>query len=302
MPDKKIVTEKNALVSVIIPCYNQSHYLPVAIESVLKQTYTTLEIIVVDDGSSDTTKQVAGSYDKVIYVYQNNQGLSASRNTGIQASKGVYLLFLDADDWLYPDAIKINVGYLQQKENAAYVSGAYDRVYESKNVITEHKREVPVQHYTHLLQENYIAMIATVLFQRWVFDEFWYDEKLKSCEDYDLYLKIARKYPVIHHTEKIAAYRIHTFNMSFNIPVILSSALNVLQRQKKALKNSDERRAYKQGQKFWKTYYSLELYKQLRLKKAKISKANLYFLFKNKKYLFFKFLIVHPLRKLFPKK
>jgi len=302
MPDKKIVTEKNALVSVIIPCYNHSHYLPVAIESVLKQTYSPLEIIVVDDGSTDSTKKVAQSYDKVIYVYQNNQGLSASRNTGIRKSKGAYLLFLDADDWLYPDAIKINVGYLQQQKNAAYVSGAYDMFNESKNITTAHKREIPAHHYMYLLRENYIAMIATVLFQRWVFDEFLYDVKLKSCEDYDLYLKISRKYSIIHHTEKIAAYRIHSSNMSSNIPVILSSALYVLQRQKQELKNRDERQAYKKGQKFWTSYYTLELYKQLRLKKAKISKTNLYFLLKNKKYLFFKFLIVHPLRKLFPKK
>src|SRR5258708_4353339 len=97
------------LVSIIIPCYNQSNYLSAAIESVLKQTYSTLEIIVVDDGSTDNTKQVAQGYDKVVYVYQNNQGLSASRNTGMRNCKGVYLLFLDADDWLYPDAIKINI-------------------------------------------------------------------------------------------------------------------------------------------------------------------------------------------------
>src|SRR5688572_25050384 len=101
--------KKSSLVSVIIPCYNHGHYLPVAIESVLQQTHSIVEIIVVDDGSTDNTKQVAQRYAQVKYIWQKNQGLSASRNTGIKNCSGDRIIFLDADDWLYPDAIETNL-------------------------------------------------------------------------------------------------------------------------------------------------------------------------------------------------
>jgi len=289
------------LVSIIIPCYNHSHYLPAAIESLLKQSYSPIEIIVVDDGSIDNTKEVAQSYPQVTYIFQTNQGLSASRNTGITKSKGSYLVFLDADDWLYPNAIKTNFGYLQQNVDAAYVSGSYDGIYENEDRVMEVKHEINIDHYKNLLTRNFIGVPAAVMYRRWVFDEFLFDTTLRSCEDYDLYLKVSRKYPVVHHTEKIAAYRKHASNMSSDFKVMLSSALNVLQRQKHALKTSAEMQAYKKGKNFWKTYYTKKFYHKLLSGKTKISAADLYFLLKNKIYFFLKFIIIYPLRKLFTK-
>ena len=113
------------LVSVIIPCYNHGRYLANAIESVLTQNYDRIEIIVIDDGSVDDTAMVAKKYDQVIYYYQTNQGLSASRNRGIELSKGDFIVFLDADDWLLPNAIQLNLQKLQQHPEAALVSGAH---------------------------------------------------------------------------------------------------------------------------------------------------------------------------------
>ena len=105
------INESSPLVSVIIPCYNHAHYLPTAIKSVLQQTYSPIEIIVVDDGSTDETKNVSLEYESVQYMYQENSGLSTTRNRGIQACKGDYILFLDADDWLYPHAVATNIEY-----------------------------------------------------------------------------------------------------------------------------------------------------------------------------------------------
>jgi glycosyltransferase involved in cell wall biosynthesis len=85
---------ENRKVSVIIPCFNHACYLEKAIGSVLEQTYKNVEIIVVDDGSTDNTKEVAQSFTGVTYVFQKNQGLSAARNTGIGASQGSFLVFL----------------------------------------------------------------------------------------------------------------------------------------------------------------------------------------------------------------
>src|SRR5207237_3752521 len=122
------------------------------------------------------------------------------------------------------------------------------------------------------MQGNYIGMIATVLFQRWAFKEFSYDESLKNCEDYDLYLNIARKYPVYHHLHKIAAYRLHNSNMSTNIPVMLNGVLTILERQRNSLKTKAEKQAFFAGQKIWKDYYCKELYKKHSSNKASVSK------------------------------
>ncbi|MFD2515168.1 glycosyltransferase [Pontibacter locisalis] len=261
----------NPLVSVIIPCFNHGMYLHKAIESVLRQTYPSTEIIVVDDGSMDNTKAVANQYPGVKYIYQQNQGLSAARNTGAKHSSGDFLVFLDADDWLYPRGIEINVSYLVKNQDAAFVSGLYDAVYVEENAIREGKHEVNSDHYKRLLQCNYIGMIAAVIFRQWVFKEFSYDTSLRNCEDYDLYLRVARKYPVFHHQNKIAAYRLHSSNMSANIPSMLKGALRVLKRQKDQLRSKEEKQAYEAGEVIWKKYYSRELYETLRQKRKAAS-------------------------------
>jgi len=114
---------ESGLVSVIIPCYNQAHFLDEAIESVLTQTYPNREIIVVDDGSTDNTAEVAGRYSAVRHIYQENAGPSAARNTGVTKSRGEYLVFLDADDRLLPEALEIGVDCLRQHPECAFVSG-----------------------------------------------------------------------------------------------------------------------------------------------------------------------------------
>ena len=125
------------LVSVIIPCYNHGRYLAYAIDSVLTQNYDRIEIIVIDDGSVDDTAMVAKKYDQVIYYYQTNQGLSASRNRGVELSKGDFIVFLDADDWLLPNAIQLNLQKLQQHPEAALVSGAHIFYYQPEERQTQ---------------------------------------------------------------------------------------------------------------------------------------------------------------------
>lgn len=248
-------------VSVIVPCFNQGHYLAEAIESIFGQSHRNLEVIVVDDGSADHTRDVAGRYPMVMYVHQPNQGLSAARNTGIDLSSGAYLVFLDADDWLFPDAVSVNLQCLLEHKEAGFVSGAHRKVSIAGEVIEEEETRPGADHYLQLLQGNYIGMHAAVMYPRWVFDTFRYDTSLKACEDYDLYLKIARKHPVIHHPVRIAAYRIHDTNMSGNIPFMLPTVLGVLDRQ--ALTGEPERKYLKKGRSNWINYYCKKLYEQL---------------------------------------
>ncbi|PKV62782.1 glycosyltransferase [Pontibacter ramchanderi] len=274
-------TSPPPLVSVVIPCYNHGNYVRKAIESVIKQTYSRTEIIVVDDGSTDDTKDTVERYAGVRYIYQENQGLSAARNTGAKYSTGNYIMFLDSDDWLYPKGIETNVNYLIQHSEVAFVSGIYDAFYVDENTISEGKHIVDSDHYYCMLQGNYIGMIATVLFQQWVFKEFSYDTSLRNCEDYDLYLKITRKYQVYHHQNKIAAYRLHAKNMSSNIPLMLAGALHVLKRQENQLKTMSEREAYLSGIKAWKEHYCKKLYLELIRSRRTASHSELRLLFEH---------------------
>mgnify|MGYP003575345942 CR=1 FL=1 len=264
------------LISVVIPCYNHGHYLSAAIESVVGQSYPFVEIVVIDDGSTDNTRQVAQRYEGVKYVYQTNSGLSAARNKGIEESKGAYLLFLDADDWLYPQALQINYQHLQQNPKAAFVSGSHDKFYEGEKRIESVQRQISTEHYKMFLSVgNYIGVPAAVLYRRWVFEEFRFDTALKACEDYHLYLNVARNYPVLHHDEKVAAYRQHEKNMSSNFNLMLHSALHVLGLQKPFLKTDSEKQALRKGKKFWKSYYVNQLYKKLKSGNIKATGQNI---------------------------
>jgi glycosyltransferase involved in cell wall biosynthesis len=253
------------IVSVIIPCYNHSRYLSKAIGSVLSQDYIHHEIIVVDDGSIDDTRSVAQSYETVKYIYKSNQGLSAARNTGIENSTGDFLVFLDADDWLFNDALSTNMHYLNDRPDVAFVSGAFTDV--CMHYGYQVKTNIKKDHYLLLLERNYIAMHATVMYRRQAFDNLRYDTSLKACEDYDIYLKMARKYPVIHHTRQVAVYNRHDANMSANYPMMLEYALLVLNRQKDSLINDTEREHFKKGIQFWIDHYCINIH-------ANLSKGN----------------------------
>src|SRR5689334_8831893 len=109
-------------VSVIIPAFNQARFLAVAIDSVLQQTYRDVEIVVVDDGSTDETRDVAARFgDRVNYVHQDNTGLPGARNRGIRESSGEFLCFLDSDDFLHPEKIQRQVELLKEDPKLAFV-------------------------------------------------------------------------------------------------------------------------------------------------------------------------------------
>ena len=127
-------------VSVIIPCYKQAGFLSDAIESVLAQTHPYVEIIVVDDGSPDNTSDVALSYPGVRCIRQENQGLSAARNTGIRESTGDFLVFLDADDRLTPSASRRGLHYLRLVPQAVIAVGKH-RVISFEGLPIPYERE-----------------------------------------------------------------------------------------------------------------------------------------------------------------
>jgi glycosyltransferase involved in cell wall biosynthesis len=225
---------QQGLVTVVIPCYNQAGYLGEAIESVRAQTYRSFEIVVVDDGSTDATAAVAGSYPEVRLLRQRNAGLSAARNVGLELSCGDYLVFLDADDRLLPNALRDGIESLARHPQAAFTSGHYRFIRGDGSTKSEFPQQpIECPPYEGMLRGNYIGMHSTVMFRRAIFDDVGvFDTSLCSCEDYDLYLRITRRYPVARHDRLVAEYRRHDASMSVRAGQMLDAALDVLAAQR----------------------------------------------------------------------
>jgi glycosyltransferase involved in cell wall biosynthesis len=228
------------LVSVVIPCYRQAHFLPGAIESVIAQTYPRVEIIVVDDGSPDETEKVVARYPGVRYLRQRNKGLSAARNAGLARSRGVYIAFLDADDRLTPGALAAGARELASRAACAFAAGDHRLIDAHGEVVPAAPREpVTSDHYRELLKGNFIWCPASVLYRRSVFQAVGgFDTSLKSAEDYDMYLRITRLFPVLTHGEVVADYRFHSAGMSRDPARMLKFTMKVLRAQRRRVRGT----------------------------------------------------------------
>jgi glycosyltransferase involved in cell wall biosynthesis len=251
-----------SLVSVVIPCYNHAQFLAHAIESVLAQSYSNFELIVVDDGSTDDTAEVVRRYSPVRYVYQENAGRSSARNTGLRQSRGEFLVFLDADDRLLSHALGVGVSCMREHPECAFVSG-HCRVIDSAGAIlpSPKQQRVEREHYLRLLRGgSYIWCPAVALFQQRVFDFVsGFDPAVMPVEDYDLYLRITRDFPVYSHNQVIAEYRQHRSNSSRDVTVMEHAALAAHETQRDFVKaNGSYREAYDAGTRFWQTEYPFQ--------------------------------------------
>ena len=247
------------LVSIVIPCFNQAHFLNEAIESAFAQTHPRVEVIVIDDGSTDNTGEVASRYDRVRFAYQPNRGLAAARNAGLMRSTGEFVVFLDADDRLCCDAVAVNVTHLRQHPDSAFVYGAF-RLLDRDGVPRDDQVRggaVAGDAYASLLRRNHIGMHATVMYRREVFQTVrGFNEALAACEDYDLFLRIGRLFPVAGHKMLVAEYRQHGASMSSDSLKMLRTSLAVLRTQRPYVRHDVSLRdAYREGLRFLRTYY-----------------------------------------------
>ena len=262
--DKTLVTSA-PLISVVITSYNQARFLTDAIESVLAQTHRDYEIVVVDDGSTDHTAAVAGAYPSVRYVYQENQGLAAARNTGWRACAGQFVVFLDADDRLLPSALAAGMSCFRLYPECAFVSGHFRYVNADGRFLNEFpQRYIDRDHYQALLRGNYIGMHSTVMYCRTALEYTdGFNISLKACEDYDLYLRIARTHPVGCHRTLVAEYRQHNANMSSDAVLMLRTVVNVLRSQEVFVASEKHlRHAFQAGLRAWTGYYAKYLIPQ----------------------------------------
>lgn len=257
---------KSELVSVVIPCYNKGNFLSEAIESVLRQTYPHWEIIVVDDGSTDGSGTVATRYPVVRYLRQANQGPSAARNTGLWVSAGTYVVFLDADDRLLPNALEVGVRALEDHPDCAFVSGQVHLIAKDGSYIrTPEDSCIQNDHYQTLLHYNYIWTPAAVVFRRCIFATVvGYSPARCGAEDWDLYLRVTRNFPVYCHDESVAEYRVYENQLTGNPVRMLKDSLACLHQQWPYIKgNRQFEEAYRKGIQETQNYYGEPLVHEL---------------------------------------
>lgn len=220
-------------VSVIIPCYNHGRYLPHAVNSVLAQTFADWEAIIVDDGSTDDTRQVAAQFTdpRVRYIYQKNRGLSAARNTGIRAAQGKYLAFLDADDEWEPEFLAVCLAALSAQNTLAAVVTLARFIDENGRMLPRvGGRVVGVQELrSRLLEGGFFPVHAVLVKAEAVRSAGLLDERLTSVEDWDLWLRITANGGQMRTIpQPLARYRVVTGSMSTNAGRMHANRMAVL--------------------------------------------------------------------------
>jgi len=184
-------------VSVVIPTYNRAWVLKRAIDSVLAQGYRDFEILVVDDGSTDSTQGILESYHQICVVRQDHLGVSAARNAGIARAAGRLITFLDSDDLWLPGKLSDQVAFFNTHPDALICQT--EEIWIKNGIRVNPKKRH--KKYSGMIFERCLELCivspSAVMIRRCLFDEIGgFDETLPVCEDYDLWLRVACRFPV----------------------------------------------------------------------------------------------------------
>lgn len=235
-------------ISVVIPCYNAERWISATLRSVLSQNWPNLEIIVVDDGSSDRSAElVRTQFPDVKLLKQKNSGVAAARNMGIAHAKGDWIAFLDADDIWLPDKLRLQWNMLHSNPCAkmAYSSWQVWKCLDpfpdqklladlsDRNTVTEIYDGPSGWIYPELLADCHV-WTSTVLIHRSLLEQIGtFDERLRIGEDYDLWLRASRHTPILRVSLPLALYRMHPYSITKSAPSENYQAYVIM----KALKN-----------------------------------------------------------------
>ena len=204
-----------SLVTVVIPAFNAAKYIGEAIQSVLDQTHTNLQILVIDDGSTDNTDEVAAGFGAdVEYVHRENAGACAARNHGIRLAKGTYVAFLDADDAWLPDKLARQVDVLETHPDFGAVHGDSTRMNEKGEPLPgdppgeKQSRDGDV--FMEFFEANLsVILTSTVMVRRSCIDEIGvFDGGGEVVDDHDFFLRLAAHYPIGYIREPLLRYRV----------------------------------------------------------------------------------------------
>jgi hypothetical protein len=182
------------MVSIIIPAYNQGHYLGEAIQSALSQTYQDFEVLVIDDGSTDNTAEIARSFSdpRIQYIYQDNRGLSGARNTGVRHARGEYITYLDSDDQFLPEKLELLIAEFEADPRLGLVAGQAIPIDELGRRVGRIFSTPLVADPGQLLLGNPLHVGSVLIRHEWQAKTGYFDEGLRSYEDWDMWLRMLR--------------------------------------------------------------------------------------------------------------
>ncbi|MGY5352569.1 glycosyltransferase family 2 protein [Wenyingzhuangia sp. IMCC45533] len=220
------------LISIIIPCYNQAEFLNETCDSLKSQSYPHWEAIIINDGSTDDTnilsKEICRHDNRFRYIEQENKGLSAARNVGINICDGEYILFLDSDDLITTDKLEKSIFFFRNEKSDIVISNFLR--FNSKNK-KEKKSRFNLNDYT--LDFNSILLkwdlsftipIHCAIFSKEIIGSVRFNENLRAKEDWLFWINITKKNPLIFfYDRKDALYRAHNNNMSKNDPLMFKN-------------------------------------------------------------------------------
>ena len=225
-------------VSIVIATYNRAHLLPATLESIFAQRFQEFELVVVDDGSTDDTREVLQPFDsRLRYIYQENRGPSSARNLGVQHARSSWISIQDSDDLCAPNHLETLYGFVEHHPGCGMVfaNGAYLRG-------PEHNREtiVPAAKSRQLqergvqigdLFEKSIVRLQAALISRTAYDALGgHDESLRICMDLDLAFRLLMNYPVAYLDQVVFLYRKHDGNTGRNEELRLTENIRVIQK------------------------------------------------------------------------
>lgn len=222
------MNKEQELVSIIVPVYNNETFVRSAIESILAQTYKKTETIVIDDGSTDGTRNILESFKgKIKVVTQDNQGAAAARNLGAELAQGYWIAFLDSDDTWLPEKLERQISEIGKRNwsytDTQFMGGANDGLKDSQ-FTKKHEGNV----LRKLVQGNFIST-STVMIKSCVFKESGgFDISLRSIQDWELWTRISEKHEIAYINEPLVHYRVHSASISRNTQKTLPNHLKVI--------------------------------------------------------------------------
>jgi len=235
-----------------------------AIHSAQAQQYRPFEIIVVDDGSTDDSAAVAERAG-VRLIRQPNLGLGAARNVGMAAATGEFILFLDADDELLPDALNTGVAMLRAHPAVSCVVRRSELMDSLGRPVPSHHRNIDGDDlYREWLRANFVWTPGAAMFRRDRVSEIGgFPADLGPASDYAVYLALARDGEVVLDPREVVRYRQHDHNMSLDPVLMLRAVLGVLRRERPQVPNA-YRRDLRVSRRLWREYYSEQIIQRLR--------------------------------------
>lgn len=205
-------------ISVVMSVYNGERYLVEAIDSILNQTYSDFEFIIINDCSTDKTAEILQSYnDARIKIINNDENLRlpASLNKGLRLAKGKYIARMDADDIALPDRFEKQISYLEKNQEVAVIGGSLIVFNEQEGEIYTQKADCNELLDKYYLIPSPILHPTAMLRKSMTVDEgYFYNEKYTSAQDYDLWLRIAKKHKINNIADIVLKYRVHSNSIS----------------------------------------------------------------------------------------